>query len=161
MGVHGLTGLLERNCRPAVRSLAIGEAKDRKDNVLLVDASHVEFDVLDKLAVQAGAGGEEDNYAAESKWLYDEMSRFYKSIQSTGLHCVLIMDTCPAPGHEGTWAERRRQRLQKPAPLAALIFRQAYADLGLEVVYSVHCADKLLLSWCVAAACCCWAGVYT
>ena len=93
MGVQGLTGLLEKNIRAQVISHrrkdpnAPPAAGSASPNVLLVDASAVQFVLLDRL----GPSCDWKTQAFAEK-LYRATCLFYHGIQKCGLRCVLICD---------------------------------------------------------------------
>ena len=92
MGVQGLTGLLEKNIRAHVISHRTkgpdGEPSAANSaNVVLVDASAVQFVLLDRL----GPSCDWQTQAFAEK-LYRATCLFYHGIQKCGLRCVLICD---------------------------------------------------------------------
>ena len=87
MGVQGLTGLLEKNIRPQVISHRQGADKNNA-TVLLVDASAVQFVLLDRLS----PSGDWKSQASFAEKLYRLTCSFYHGIQKCGLRCVLICD---------------------------------------------------------------------
>ena len=90
MGVQGLTSLLEKNCRAqvvCVRPPQEGSAANPQ-NVLLVDASAVQYVLLDRL----GSSNADWRSTAFAEALYKEICHFYAGIQKCGLHPVLICD---------------------------------------------------------------------
>lgn len=125
MVVHGLCSLLQRNNRPKVTFFSQGAAT-RSDNVLLVDAKCVESFFL---------GSHGDSHAD----LYTAVVFFYRGLTAAGLCCVLVLSSGATPGHEAAYVERRSARR---TPLFGMVFQQAYADMGLEVLRSVSSADK-------------------
>ncbi|GFR46756.1 hypothetical protein Agub_g8381, partial [Astrephomene gubernaculifera] len=148
MGVQGLTTQLEAGGRPHVVTLSMGEASTRKENLLLVDSSAVEYYLIKKLLAIL-----DWKSTRFHKRLYYETCRYYGGLQRTGLRCVLIADSAADPGLEATYVVRRQASLAAGhyfmPPTAAPVMLQAYLDLGLEVVRSLHGADELLLAWAV------------
>ncbi|GLC46094.1 hypothetical protein PLESTB_001033400 [Pleodorina starrii] len=143
MGVQGLLTQLTQSARPKVVSLQNGEAEARKDNLLLVDASNVNFYLSSKVA--DSIDWKSPSFHAV---LYREACRFYGGLQRTGLKIVLIADSATAPRHEPLYIERRRKVLVSGyVPTAEVVVLQACRDLGLELIRSVHSADELLLAW--------------
>lgn len=148
MGVQTLTSLLQRNTRPQVVCLphAGPRPKSIEGKTLLVDASAVEY----ALFLQLGAANVDWRSTAWHQKLYTLVAGFYRGLQATGLHIVLVLDTAPTPGHEPLYAERRQKAIasgQPMPPLALPVMLTCYADLGLEVIRSVHSADKTLLAY--------------
>jgi hypothetical protein len=147
MGVRSLSNLLQRNTRPQVMCLPHSEASRLKaveGKVLLIDASAVKYSLADKLRdVEWGSDGWHRDF-------YLKLAFFYRALQATGLRVVLCCDSGPMPGLEATWARRGEMRLTTEIPMPPtfhIICTQAYADLGLEVLRSIHSADNLLLAY--------------
>ncbi|PNH00969.1 Ankyrin-2 [Tetrabaena socialis] len=142
-----LTSLLEGHSTPRVISLRTGEAAARQDNLLLVDASAVQYFLVKKLAL----GPSDWQTSAWHKQLYLSACRYYGGLKRAGLRLVLVLDGAPAPGLEATYTDRRRRAIAGGRgfmpPTAEMVLQQAYRDLELEVERSTQSADQLLLAW--------------
>ncbi|KXZ54129.1 hypothetical protein GPECTOR_5g23 [Gonium pectorale] len=143
MGVQGLASILEAGSCPRVEALGDGDAAQRRDNLLLVDAPSV----LEWLSSKLEVDWQSPDYHAH---LYRAICRFYGGLQRTGLRLVLLTDSAPAPGSEAAHAARCASSLASAhfaPPTSEPVALQAYADLGLQAVRSAHSAGRLLTAW--------------
>eukprot|EP00200_Dunaliella_tertiolecta_P005867 CAMPEP_0202344926 /NCGR_PEP_ID=MMETSP1126-20121109/4390_1 /ASSEMBLY_ACC=CAM_ASM_000457 /TAXON_ID=3047 /ORGANISM="Dunaliella tertiolecta, Strain CCMP1320" /LENGTH=1494 /DNA_ID=CAMNT_0048936169 /DNA_START=95 /DNA_END=4579 /DNA_ORIENTATION=- len=142
MGVHGLLSLLNSSKAARQRVCLDGKASAPREKILLVDASAVQFHILQKLDL---------DWRSQdfNKTLYKEASRFYSGLLQVGLQPLLVLDSACAPGHEETHTQRRvaAHRSGKIlGPTSGMVMYHVYKDLGLQVEQSIHSADKLLLA---------------
>ena len=92
--MQGLTALLEKNSRAHVVCQRAPEANGSpaaaagKENILLIDASAVQYVLLDRL----GSRNSDWKSGSFAEKLYRATCHFYHGIQHCGLKCVLICD---------------------------------------------------------------------
>lgn len=143
MGVVGLLTQLVRSTSPAKTVYQNGQSR----NILLVDASCVEYEICTQTGADFNTPGVEQTVYDATRTFYDELFK-----ACPGIRIVGIVDSAPGPGHESTYLRRRKERFAEGfalGPVVAAAHLAAASDAGVELIRSVESADPLLLAYYV------------